>query len=124
MERILIIDDELPMREVLKEILELEGYAVETASDGNEGLARFCEGGIDLVITDIIMPHKDGISLIDEIKTSHPHARVIAMSGTQKMNLIADAVDVEANRIVAKPFDRDEMLDAVAQLLEYKPVIS
>lgn len=121
MERILIIDDELPMREVLKEILEIEGYVVETASDGREGLERYRDYLYDLVITDLIMPHKDGISLIHELKAEFPEARIIAMSGTQKMNLIADAVEVEANRIVAKPFDRDEMLDAVAQLLDYKP---
>ncbi len=123
-ERILIVDDEMPMREVVAEILELDGYAVETASDGIEGLKKYRKGKFDLVITDLIMPHQDGISMISELKKEFPDARVIAISGTQRMTLITDAVEVNANRIVAKPFDQRELLDAVAQLLDHHPATS
>jgi len=83
-QRILVIDDESQLRAMLKKFLEMEGYEVITASNGKEGLHLFSEDPADLVITDLIMPDKEGIETIKELKASNPKTKVIAMSGGGK----------------------------------------
>lgn len=119
MERILVIDDDVLMLDVVREMLEQEGYQVTTASSGEEGLRLFAENPADVLITDIIMPNKDGVSVIEEVKKQSPDARVIAMSGTPKVETFEAAVGADANRVLAKPFNLDELLDAVAQLIDH-----
>lgn len=119
MDRVLVIDDDDLMLQVLKEILEQDGYDVTTASSGDSGIKLYNELRHKLVITDLIMPHKDGINVISELKDSYPEIRIIAISGTPRLEKIAAAVAVNANRVIAKPFEQDELLDAVAELLDY-----
>lgn len=119
MEKVLVIDDDDLMLQVLREILEHEGYEVTTASSGDRGLKLFAELNPRVVITDLIMPHKDGINVISELKAACPKVRVIAISGTPRLEKIAAAVEVDANRVIAKPFEQDEILDAVAELLDF-----
>lgn len=118
MERILVIDDDVLMLDVVREMLEQEGYTVTTASSGEEGLRLFAENPTDVLITDIIMPHKDGVSVISEVKSDFPQARIIAISGTPKLETFEAAVGAAVNRVIAKPFSLDELLDAVAQLID------
>ncbi len=118
METILVIDDDPLILDVMREILELDNYAVETALSGVEGIEKHRKSPADLVITDLIMPHKDGISVISELKKDFPGLRIIAMTGTPKVEKIAEAVRADVNRVIAKPFDQEELLEAVAQLID------
>jgi CheY-like chemotaxis protein len=92
---------------------------VLTASSGERGLEIVRDSHPSLVITDLIMPHRDGIHVINEIRAHTPDIRVIAMSGTPRVENMAKAAMAEANRVIAKPFEQDELLDAVAELMEY-----
>lgn len=118
METILVIDDDSLILDVVREILELDNYAVETALSGAEGIEKHRKSPADLVITDLIMPHKDGISVISDLKKEFPGVRIIAMTGTPKVEKIAEAVQADVNRVIAKPFDQEELLEAVAQLID------
>ncbi len=118
METILVIDDDPLILDVVREILELDNYVVETALSGAEGIEKHRKSQADLVITDLIMPHKDGISVISELKKEFPGLRIIAMTGTPKIETVAKAVSADVNRVLAKPFDQEELLEAVAQLID------
>lgn len=118
METILVIDDDALILEVVREILELDDYEVVTALSGAEGIEKYRKSQADLVITDLIMPHKDGISVISELKSEFPGLRIIAMTGTPKVETVAKAVRADVNRVIAKPFNQEELLEAVAQLID------
>ena len=81
MKRILIIDDESQIRSMLRLMLEREGYEVLEAPDGIEGIRLYRQTPADLIITDLIMPHKDGIGMIIELTKEYPDVKIIAMSG-------------------------------------------
>lgn len=79
--RILIIDDEAPLRVMVRQMLEKADYMVEEANDGAAGLKCVLHNPIDLVITDIFMPDKDGLATILELRAQFPHLKIIAISG-------------------------------------------
>jgi hypothetical protein len=81
MESILIIDDEPQIRSMIRLLLERAGYSVMEAADGVEGIRRFRENPASLIITDLIMPNKDGIGMMIELKREFPDIKIIAMSG-------------------------------------------
>ena len=78
---IIIIDDDDQIREMLKQMLAREGYEILTASNGKEGIRLYRERQTDLIITDIVMPEKDGLETIMELRKDFPEVKVIAMSG-------------------------------------------
>jgi CheY-like chemotaxis protein len=120
MTRVLVIDDEDLLRETLREMLEEAGYEVSEEADGLAGVRAFFASPIDLVITDIIMPKKDGIEAIREIKRHRPDARIIAISGGAPRGPRADLPLAEtsgARCTLQKPFTRDELLRAIADVL-------
>lgn len=121
MKLILIIDDEPSIRSLLLKMLEREGYSVMAASDGKEGMKIVSELHPDLVITDIIMPEKEGIEIIREIKKGFPGIPVIAMSGGGR-NSPASYLNVAkllgANAIFEKPIEREKLLLAVKKALK------
>ena len=121
MKRILIIDDEAMMRNMLRQLLEREGYEVFDASDGDEGLKIQMQHPVELVITDLIMPEKEGLETITEFKKNYPDVKVIAMSGGGKIgpdNYLNLAEKFGAQRTLTKPFLMNELLEAVGQLLD------
>jgi DNA-binding response OmpR family regulator len=121
MERILIIDDEAPIRSMIRLILEREGYTVTEASDGAEGIRCFREKPADLVITDLIMPNKDGIGLILELKKEFSTAKIIAMSGgglNRPEGYLRGAKKLGAAYTLSKPINRQELLRAVKDALK------
>ena len=91
MPRILIIDDERQIRELLRDILEDAGYDVAEAADGQEAIKIQRGEPADLIITDLIMPEKEGIETIRELKQSYPDVRIIAMSGGGVVGPLIDA---------------------------------
>ncbi len=118
--RILIIDDEEQIREMLAQMLTREGYKVVHADNGKEGMKACREQEVDLIITDIIMPEKDGIEMILELRHDFPHLKVIAISGGGRLGpdgYLEMAQKLGAHRTFFKPFNRKEILDAVQELL-------
>ena len=118
--QILIIEDDSAVRELILQTLSRAGYQVIAAEDGVEGLNLFREKNPDLVITDIVMPQKEGLQTIIELKQESPGVKVIAMSGGGRhsnTDYLKLARKFGARRTVSKPFMRDEMLAAVREVL-------
>jgi CheY-like chemotaxis protein len=120
MARILVIDDDRQARNVLKQILSRAGYDVVEAQDGAEGVRLFQATPADLVITDILMPEKEGLETIQELRQSAPQVKIIAISGGGEkgnLNFLRIAEKLGAQQTIQKPFSRQTLLDAVAQVL-------
>jgi DNA-binding NtrC family response regulator len=120
MVRILIIDDEPSIIEVLRKILQFEGYDVATAANGEEGLELFRQTPCDLVITDMVMPAKDGLQTILDLRKEKPDLPVIAMSGggaISKERYLAVAGYLDRVITIAKPFSVGAIAEAVVKLL-------
>lgn len=114
MAKILIIDDQEPIRGLLRAILEGVGYEVSEAVNGREGLALCQERPVDLVITDIVMPEMNGLDLILELTRESLSVKVIAMSGEQGTDDHLHAAKLlGARETLHKPFDLEHLLDAV-----------
>ena len=121
MKRILIIDDEAQIRMMLKQLLEREGYDVRVAENGKEGLSLFQQYAPHLVITDIIMPEKEGVETIIELIKQNPGVHIIAISGGGRKGpdlYLKIAEKMGASKIFSKPVDRREMIDTVRDLLD------
>ena len=121
MENILIIDDETPIRSMVRLILERAGYTVREAQDGIEGIRVFRETPADLVITDLIMPNKDGIGMIIELKKDFPELKIIAMSGgglNRPEGYLRGAQKLGAACTLSKPLNRNDLLRAVRDTLK------
>ena len=121
MPRILVIDDDSQIRELLRKILEREGYEVFLAQDGEEGVKLQRQTDADIIITDIIMPEKEGIETIVEIKRDSPETKIIVISGGGRLDAtslleMADRLGVHYS--FEKPFDRQELLAAVRDLTQ------
>jgi DNA-binding response OmpR family regulator len=120
MVKILIIDDEAPIRKMLKKLLERNDYEVLEASDGNQGIKLFNEHEPDLIITDLIMPDKEGLETIRELKKSNPDVPIIAISGggiTDPKMYLNLASKFGAVRTFAKPVDNDILLSTIKEIL-------
>lgn len=117
MARIIIIDDEDNFRSALSQTLAALGHFVVEAGDGDEGLALVRNGGIDLVMTDIVMPNKEGLEVLMEMRRDYPHVKVIAMSGGgrqhQADNYLHLARLMGALRVLEKPFELATLLEAI-----------
>jgi DNA-binding NtrC family response regulator len=121
MARILIIDDEPQIRSMLRLMLERVGYEVIEAADGMEGIRQYRDNPADVIITDLIMPNKDGIGMIIELKKEFPQIKIIAMSGggvNRPEGYLDGAKKLGASRTLTKPIDRDEMMSAVKETLK------
>lgn len=129
MTKVIIIDDEEDIRIVLKEIFMRDGWEVEVASNGDDGLDLIRENGADLVITDIIMPGNDGVETAYHIRMEFPHTKIIVMSGggniapldyepaaIKTTAYLASAAALGADLTLTKPFDRDELIKAAREL--------
>ena len=120
MAHILIIDDDPQILDMLGQTLKREGHEVVDALDGKEGLKLYRENPADLVITDIVMPVKEGIETIMELQRDFPDVKIIAISGgghnyPEEYLYIARMLGV--HKTFAKPIERDELLKAVSELL-------
>ena len=118
--RVLVVDDDFAMRIALRQILERAGYQVEVARNGNEALKLFREAPFDLVITDIVMPERDGLELIFDLRQDFGDVKIIAMSGTRASgdtSHLGIALQLGAQRALAKTLDPKRMLDVVVELI-------
>lgn len=113
MAKLLIADDDPEVLRFLDKILTLEGHEVKTARDGEDAVKKARAGKFDLIITDIIMPKKEGIETIIELKEMNPGIKIIAISGggrKGRMDFLRMAEMVGASEILAKPFQPQELL--------------
>lgn len=111
--KILVIDDEVYIREGLKHLLDIEGHDTTIASDGREALYMIDKNKPDLVITDIIMPEKDGVEVICKAKEKYPNLKIIAISGGGRISAhdyLKIAKQLGANSILTKPFSSKELI--------------
>ena len=118
--RILIIDDDALMRLALAKILLFAGYDVEQAGDGDEGLRLQRSQSFDLIITDLIMPDKESIQIIRELRKEDSAIRIIAMSAGGRggaTDYLKWARLMGAKQCLSKPIKREELLDAVTSVL-------
>ena len=120
MAKIIVIDDDGGIRELLRRVLNGAGHEVILAADGFEGLARQRRDPVDLIITDILMPRKDGIEIIIECRRDFPETPLIAIgggSGARGMHYLAASEKLGAARAFTKPLKVNDVLDAVRELL-------
>ena len=119
MPRILIVDDEREIRNLLREVFLAKGYEVVEAANGEDGLRVFQSTPVDLVMTDILMPEKEGLATIMELKKKNPKLKIIAMSGgsLKSSNYLEYARKLGADKVLQKPFDLRSVLEAVKELL-------
>ena len=124
MPRILIIDDDISFRSVLKASLEEMGHCVSEAKDGEEGVSLYRRETFDLVMTDLIMPVKEGIETIMDLRRINPAVKIIAMSGggrVTSVDYLQIAKQVGAKQVLAKPFLYEELQAAVNEVLAPPP---
>lgn len=121
MPRILVIDDEQYILLMLKKMLERAGYDVDIAINGEEGLRYYYKYPADLIITDIVMPEKEGLETIRELKSHNPNVKIIAISGGGRVDskeYLESARLFGATKVFSKPFNQGEIVEAVQELLE------
>jgi YesN/AraC family two-component response regulator len=121
MRRILIIDDESEVRNYLRVALERAGYQVLEADNGKTGVKLFRRSPVDLVVTDIFMPEKEGIETIRELRREFPELKILAVSGgisgLEPGHYLKMAQKLGANAILEKPFHQNQFIESVRELL-------
>jgi len=120
MAMILVVDDDVQVLDVMSEMLRLEGHEVAVAENGRLAVERLRSGGFDLVITDLIMPEKEGLETIADIRKLAGDVPIIAISGGGRVgpsDYLDTARFIGANATLAKPFGRQELITAVNGLL-------
>ncbi len=123
MQKIIIIEDDYAIRESLSEILSMKGYEVLAAESGLDLQNRLQDFKPDLLITDIIMPDKDGIEVIIEMKKTHNDIRLIAISGGGRIDsesYLNTAKYLGADATLKKPFTHDQLIQVIENLLPNK----
>jgi DNA-binding NtrC family response regulator len=116
--RILIVDDDAAVRKVLQTILESAGHKVESATNGREAVGRIALGGIDLMITDLVMPEQEGIETIKQLRREYPDVKVIAISGAFGGDYLQIANFMGAHGTLVKPVRMEAVLNAVESVFQ------
>lgn len=120
MASILVIDDNPEFREILRRHLEANGHGVTLAENGEQGLDLLGQGHFDIVLTDILMPQRDGVEVLREAKRRWPDLPVIAISGggwIGATELLGMAERLGADKVLQKPVRREDLIQAVDQAL-------
>ncbi len=118
--KILLIEDDAILSSTLKNLIETEGYRVEIANDGLSGLNKYKNDRFELVITDIILPGKDGMEVISEIRQHDWKTKIIAISGSSSFpsnDFLLMASIMGADVVLTKPFEVEDLILAIKELL-------
>jgi DNA-binding NtrC family response regulator len=115
---VLVVDDEKAQRDILTVILEGEGYTVETASNVSQALSAYRNHRADVVLTDLSMPERDGLALLEELIKLDPEALVILVTAYGTIGSAVQAMKKGAFDYLAKPVDREELLITIARAFE------
>ncbi|WP_022728118.1 response regulator [Fodinicurvata sediminis] len=121
MRTVLLIDDEKTILEAMGYSLSKAGYTVFSAANGKEGLAFLDSQPVDAVVTDIIMPEKEGLETIIEIRRKWPDLPIVAISGggrTRQLHFLEMSRDFGANEIMQKPFKPSQLIESLNRLLD------
>ena len=114
MATILLVEDERTVRHLLRSILEEAGHGVIEACDGADALAQYQSHQTDLILTDLMMPRKDGLAFISEVQRQFPHAKIAAMTGGDGIMAYADeARMLVVSCVLRKPLDLEELLQVI-----------
>jgi DNA-binding NtrC family response regulator len=118
-QKILVIDDDTSLRRVLEYNLQEEGYQVQTAASGEEGVYWFGQSQPNLVITDMKMPGMDGLTVLKSIKERSPETLVIIITAFATVDVAVEAMKAGAHDYITKPFNRDELRMTVKKALQF-----
>src|SRR6266540_594484 len=123
---VLVVDDEPELRDLMTRVLKRGGHRVTCAANGIEASRAVANERFDVVVTDVIMPEKDGIQVINELRRKYPDVRIIAMSGgghVSRDQYLKIAKGLGAHALLEKPFSNEDLLAAISALTptRYKP---
>jgi len=124
MSTILIIDDEKAIRKTLTEILSFEGYKLDEAADGEEGLKKFREKVYDVVLCDIKMPKIDGLDFLQKAVEINPDVPIIMISGHGNIETAVEAVKTGAYDFIQKPPDLNRLLITIRNAMERNNLVN
>lgn len=123
MDTILLVEDDRFFREMFSDLLQAEGYQVETASCGSDGLEMLAKGQYSLVITDLVMPDISGLEILSRVRESHPTVDVIMVTGNANLESAIFALKLGARDYLVKPVNPDEFRHSVAQCIRQRRLL-
>ena len=115
--RILVVDDDLESRNILKHMLTLSHYEVETVKNGKEAVKRLKRAEFNLVLTDLDMPEMDGFTLLSHVKSQYPDIPVVVVTGLISAESRNEALAIGAEGLLSKPCTKDQLLAIVSEAL-------
>lgn len=121
MAKILVIDDDNLTRALIAKTLRAAGHEIDDAANGEQGIQHLKSNRYDLVVTDIVMPNRSGISVAEYIRKNDPATAILvvsAFSGREPDDGVLEFADHFADEALCKPFEKDELLEAVESLLQ------
>ncbi len=124
MPKILIVDDEKAIRKTLSEILTFEGYEIDEAGDGEEGMKKFADRNYDLVLCDVKMPKMDGIEFLEKARQINPDTPIIIISGHGNIDTAVEAVKKGAFDYISKPPDLNRLLITLRNAIERQELVT
>src|ERR1700722_12647952 len=122
-EKILVVDDEEAIREVVSTLLEAQGYACTVRQNGRLALEAFREGAFDLVLSDIVMPEMDGLKRLAELRRDDPDVPVIMVTAMHDISIALEAIRAGAYDYILKPFERDQLHMSVRRALDHRQLV-
>ncbi|MGA8873554.1 MAG: response regulator, partial [Candidatus Acidiferrales bacterium] len=122
-ERILVVDDEEAIREVVSTLLEAQGYPCTVASNGRLGFEAFRKDSFDLVLSDIVMPEMDGLKLLAALREEDPDVPVIMVTAMHDISIALEAIRAGAYDYILKPFEKDQLHLSVRRALEHRRLV-
>ncbi|MBI1805050.1 MAG: response regulator [Ignavibacteriae bacterium] len=115
--RILIVDDEDDLRELLSHVLSTQGYEIQSASNGEEAIAALQRGSYDLALLDIQMPKMNGIQVLQFINKNAPSTKAIMLTGYSDLKNAMEAREFGARDFISKPYKLDDILSTIQRVL-------
>jgi DNA-binding response OmpR family regulator len=115
--RVLFVDDDAALREVVKNQLTAAGYLLDEAADGMEAMTKLKEGDYNLMLLDINMPGKSGIDVLKFIRENSLHCRVIMLTGRVGFSIATESLKLGADEYITKPFSLEYLLDSIQRVL-------
>ncbi|MBM3903625.1 MAG: response regulator [Thaumarchaeota archaeon] len=117
MARVMIADDSDAIRMVLQDILSIGGHEiVAEAQNGAEAVEKYPQANPDVLLLDLAMPKKDGLTVVKEVMANHPNAKIILITASDNQNVINDCIKHGAKSFISKPFDFDHVLKLIAEV--------
>lgn len=115
--KLLVVDDQQPLRQVLGQMLERFGHQIVEAAGGQEAIRLYQEECPDAVLLDVGIPDMDGIAVLEELRRIDPNVRVAMLTGDRRMEVVRRALDLGARDYIVKPFYSERLRTAVERLL-------